>query len=224
MSNQTTTPPIWRRKQVVLPVFVVALIALLISGTRFYTPGTEPEPTAQGANANLVQNPTAYAQEQYQAAVVPTIEQNAIDIVTLVTALQQDANAAGAEYGHKNGDSPWSFPVTATGTVAEGEFGEVALEIAGMPAGLTVGVQTGPAITGTAIRDATGLMTFEMFINQIDFATAATALNDQVKAHVLAITNFDELLGKEITVVGAFTYDNTAHIKITAISIEASNG
>ena len=52
--------------------------------------------------------------------------------------------------------------------------------------GIRVRVQTGPAINGTDVRDATGTVEFGQFKNQIEYQDAGSALNDQVKAQVLA--------------------------------------
>lgn len=217
--SQASGRPFWKSTLLWKSLMWVAVIAVIIGGTRFYAPGTEPTDEPAGEQ-NYIVDPVAYAQEIYEAQVVPNITENAVDLVTLLEAIAADPEQAGAEHGHRNGDSPFSYPVRVTGTVVEGVFGEAGLEVEGA-GDVTVGVQTGPAITGTAVRDATGLVTFEMFLNQIDFAAVATELNNQVKATVLTETDFEALMGSEITVLGAITYDDEAHITITPIQIEA---
>ena len=59
------------------------------------------------------------------------------------------------------------------------------MKVKGVPKDVTVSVQIGPALPGTAIRDAGGLFEFSEFVNQVEYADAATALNNQVKAQVL---------------------------------------
>lgn len=218
--SSATRRPFWKRPIVWKTAMWVAILAVIIGGTRFYAPGTEPTSEAVG-DENVVADPVAFAAEIYQERVVPTITDNAVELPTLLDAIAADPEAAGAEFGHRNGESPFSYPVRVVGTVAEGKFGEAALEVEGLAEDVTVGVQTGPAVTGTSVRDATGLVTFEMFLNQIDFATVGTELNNQIKETVLAETDFDALMGQEVTVIGAITHDNAAHIKITPISIEA---
>lgn len=213
--------PVWKRPAAVRLALALVILVVIIAGTRFYAPGTEPSSGAVG-DENVVADPVSYAQGVYEADVVPAITDNAVDMPELLEALAQDEGTAD-EYGFRNGGSPYSFPVRVTGTVVEGPFGEVGLEVEGLPSEVTVGVQTGPAVTGTAVRDATGLITFEMFLNQIDFASVATELNNRVKENVLGVTDFDALMGSEVTVVGAFTHDNDEHIKITPISIEAAS-
>lgn len=219
--QSSTRVPLWRRPAFVRVGLGLVLLAVIVAGTRFYAPGTEPSSGAV-SDENVIADPVSYAQSVYDADVVPAITDNAVDLTELLDALAKD-EAAADEYGFRNGGSPYSFPVRVTGTVVEGAFGEAGLEVEGLPSDVTVGVQTGPAVTGTAIRDATGQITFEMFLNQIDFASVASELNNRVKENVLSVTDFEALLGDEVTVVGAFTHDNPSHIKITPISIEAAS-
>lgn len=219
--QSSTTIPVWRRPAFVRAAVALAIIAVIISGTRFYAPGTEPS-SGSVSDENVIADPVAYAQSVYDSEVAPAITDNAVELSELLEALAQD-EAAADEFGFRNGGSPYSFPVRVTGTVVEGPFGEVGLEVEGVPSDVTIGVQTGPAVTGTAIRDATGQITFEMFLNQIDFASVATELNNRIKENVLTVTDFEALMGSEVTVVGAFTDDNETHVKITPISIEESS-
>jgi predicted lipoprotein len=80
--------------------------------------------------------------------------------------------------------------------------------VAGVPADLLIRVQTGPAINGTDLRDATGTITFGQFTNQIAYQNAASALNDQLKQKVLSKIGTSKLTGKTISVVGAFQLIN----------------
>ena len=65
-------------------------------------------------------------------------------------------------------------------------------------------VQTGPALNGTDVRDATGTIAFGQFTNQIDYQNAGAALNDEVKKQVLAKIDTAHLTGKTISVIGVF--------------------
>ena len=84
-----------------------------------------------------------------------------------------------------------------------------------------VSVQIGPAINGTTLRDATGLISFNDFVNQVEFSNAATALNTEMKADVLADLDPASLAGKQVTVVGATAPLNPKVITVTPVSIEA---
>lgn len=68
---------------------------------------------------------------------------------------------------------------------------------------VTVAIQIGPVIRGTALRDASPFIQFSDFRNQFDFAAAANALNDHVLRTVIGAAPLDRLVGSTITFVGA---------------------
>ena len=88
---------------------------------------------------------------------------------------------------------------------------------------MTVSVQTGPAIMGTALRDVTGETTFDMFENQIDYAQVGLSLNEPLKTGVLTDNDLASMTGQRVTVVGAFAYSDPTHVVITPVSIEAAS-
>ncbi len=215
----STTKPFWKRPALTWGAVWIVLAVVIVAGTRFYTPGTEPEATGAKGNQDIITDVAAYAAEEFSASVVPSIEEKAQNLPDLIAKIEADPDAAGKEYGSKAGDSPWSFPVTVEGTIGEASFGEVALTVPGMsqPA---VGIQTGPAIKGTAVRDSIGTITFGMFENQTEFARAATELNNQVKATVFSEFDLATMQGSTVKITGAFTYDDPSHILITPVKVE----
>jgi predicted lipoprotein len=68
---------------------------------------------------------------------------------------------------------------------------------------VTVAIQIGPVIRGTALRDASGFIEFSDFTNQFDYAGAANALNDYALRIVLGALPADTLQGRTITFIGA---------------------
>ena len=63
-------------------------------------------------------------------------------------------------------------------------------------------IQIGPVIRGTAVRDALDFIRFTDFVNQLEFAGVAGALNDNVITAVLQ-TAPGVVSGAEVTFVGA---------------------
>jgi predicted lipoprotein len=73
------------------------------------------------------------------------------------------------------------------------------------------------------LRDATGLVDFNDFLNQIEYANAATELNNKVKSDVLAGFDAKGAEGKTVSFVGAFAYgSNPAVIQVTPVELEAT--
>lgn len=166
--------------------------------------------------------PRAFSAAEFGAAEFPGVQawitERAVDAQVLATDIGADATAAAEKYGVKAGVGS-VIPVKFTGLVGEGRSGIYTIAVDGLPAEQVVRVQTGPAINGTELRDATGEIGFGRFTNQIEYQNAAAALNDALKTGVLAQIDAANLSGKTITVVGAFTLINPNAWLVTPVSV-----
>ena len=192
-------------------VALVVLIALALDST------TRSD-TAPRETGRVTFDPAAYGAKTYPK-VVAEIEQRAVPIDELAEALDDDPDAAGERYGKRQGTSPYNFAVTGSGKAGKAEGGLLPVRVKGL-GDAQVNLQIGPAINGTALRDAVGFITFDQFVNQVDYADAATALNNQVKAEVLK--DVGDLEGKTVDFTGAFTFLAPTVMTITPVALEAS--
>lgn len=147
------------------------------------------------------------------------VETRAADAVTVATAIAKDRATAEKEYGVPAGVGP-VISVKFAGVVGEGKSGIYKVAIDGLPDTLTVRVQTGPAINGTELRDATGKITFGQFTNQIEYQDAGSALNNEMKKEVLTKVDTRALTGKTIAVVGAFKLVNPKSWLVTPVRLD----
>lgn len=159
----------------------------------------------------------AYGKAQF-SKVQSAIEGRAVDAVELAAALDKDQAAAEARYGVPAPAGP-EYSVKFTGRVGKQDFGVYDVAIPGVPETIHVSVQTGPAINGTDLRDATGLIKFGDFRNQIDYQNAGSALNNEMKQAVLSEIGAADLTGKTISVVGAFTLSDPAEWVVTPVKL-----
>jgi predicted lipoprotein len=169
--------------------------------------------------------PEVFNSVDYGATTFPiiqaAIEENAHDLGTVAAALAADQAAATAEYGVVEGTSFPVFSVTFTAVAgAVDAAGMVPFVVDGVPATVIVRMQTGPAINGTDLRDATGTIHFPDFTNQIEYQDAGAALNAELKVEVLAQLDAASLAGKTVTVTGAFQLVNPAGYLITPVKVE----
>jgi predicted lipoprotein len=192
---------------------VVVIVAAMALDTTYKKAG---ETTATGREAF---DPARYGQETYPKAVA-AIEDAAVPLRELVAAIREDPDAAGEQYGKRQGTSPYTFSTTAEGVAGKAEGGLMPVRVKGVPEGTTVSLQIGPAINGTAVRDAAGFIEFGQFTNQVEYAAAATALNEQVKQQVLAGVDRDALDGQRVSFTGAFSSLTPDVITITPIKLE----
>ncbi|MEV0620104.1 DUF2291 domain-containing protein [Nonomuraea sp. NPDC050404] len=212
----TTTVPTGRRR---LPArwIAAAAIALLIVAMAVSTEYRTVE--SARAAAPKAFDPAAYGAQNYQAKVVPAIRSAAVELPTLLKAATEDKEAAGQKYGKRQGTGPYTFAVKATGEAGKARSGLLPVTVEGLPDGTRVSLQIGPAINGTALRDAAGFITFGQFTNQVEYADAATALNNEMRAKLLNGLDVAALDGKEITFTGAFTLLTPQTVTITPVEI-----
>lgn len=191
---------------------VIVLVVLgVVLGTRVVP---SDDPLAQG---NVEFDPTTFGVENFPAVQEGVIDR-AVDAATLADAIAADPDAAAEEYAVDSSGGP-VYSVAFTGVVGEGQSGIYEVQVDGVPDDLLIRVQTGPAINGTELRDATGDIQFGQFKNQIDYQNAAAALNEELKVQVLADVDTASLTGKTIEVTGAFTLVNPSGWLVTPVEL-----
>jgi len=193
----------------------IAVLALVIGFSTEYRPIDAPQAAAQHAF-----DPVAFGAQTYESQVVPELKRSAVDLSVLLPALEQNPQAGGQQYGRRQGDGPYNYAVRGTGVAAGVRSGLLQVTVPGAPPDTQVYLQVGPAINGTALRDAVGFITFGQFLNQVEYADAATALNNEVKQRVLAGLDPAALSGKTISFVGAFTALTPTTVTVTPVELE----
>jgi predicted lipoprotein len=161
-----------------------------------------------------------FADKNWDSKILPAILDRSEDLVAVSEAIQADAAAAGKEFGVVEGTSAPVFTVHFTGVAGAVEAGIMPVTVEGLPEGVSVRVQMGPAIMGTAIRDASGEVHYPQFTNQIDYQDAGSALNDKVKTEILTGIDAASLNGTKITMTGVFQLINPVSYLITPVQIE----
>ena len=172
--------------------------------------------SAEDAQAGVFSAAT-YGRAQFPK-VQSALESRAVDAATLAAALAKDPAAAETQYGMASPAGP-EYAVKFTGKAGKPDFGVYDVAIPGVPDSIHVSVQTGPAINGTDLRDATGLIKFGDFSNQIDYQNAGSALNNEMKKEVLSKVDTSDLAGKTVSVVGAFQLSDPAEWVITPVKL-----
>ncbi len=164
----------------------------------------------------------AFSPESYGASEFPkikaSVEERAADAVEVGQALASDKDAAGKKYGV--GSVNPVIPIKFTGTVEERKSNYNVIKVDGLPEGMAIRVQTGPAVNGTDLRDATGTIEFGQFKNQIEFQNAGSALNNEMKKQVLEGVDVNNLVGKTVSVTGVFKLVNPKNWLVTPVGFE----
>lgn len=172
-------------------VAVVALCGWLGSCVPWTVRPIEPESKAPATAV-------AYVDSVWSAKLVPAVVNSAVDARVLL-----DASAA-ARTGYVRA---CCFLVKGSGTVlavdTKSRVGLALVDIAPFDGKPDVSVQIGPVLRGNSLRDATGLVRFTDFTNQLQFADAGNEINDRVLKMVLAPVVKDLTVGRRIQFVGA---------------------
>jgi predicted lipoprotein len=168
--------------------------------------------------------PDVFSPEAFGEAEFPKIkagiEARAVDAPVLAAAIAADKAAAIKQYGVPSGTGGQVFSVKFTGVVGEGKSGVYDVAVTGLPDTTGIRVQTGPAINGTDLRDATGAIKFGNFVNQIEYQNAGSALNKAMKKAILEKIDTANLKGKTISVIGAFKLINPKKWLVTPVKLD----
>jgi predicted lipoprotein len=160
----------------------------------------------------------------WTSKVLPTIQEKAHDIVRILPEIRSNPEDAGKKYGRREATNPYNYMAKGTGKVTEvhteSQAGTAILEIPDLPEKIVL--QIGPVVRGTALRDATGIVSFNQFTNQLDYADVSKEMNNRALKAALPGLDPNSLPGKTITFFGAFTFDprSKAPILVTPVKID----
>lgn len=202
------------RRRMILGGIAVVLLGAVALDTKVVQVGSDEDFRQQ-----------AFDPDRFGTSEFPRIRDfvtgKAPDGPVLAEAIAADKKTAITEYGTQAGAFA-VMPVTVTGTVGEGKSGVFNLDVDGLPDGVGVRVQTGPAINGTELRDVVGDIEFGAFKNQIEYQDAGAGINRAMSAEVLGDLDRESLTGKTMTVTGVFTLINPKNWLITPVALEVS--
>lgn len=202
------TPPRISRKVKISAAVAALVLAAMALDTKVVVLGSADDVRAE------VFSPEAFGADAFPK-VLANVTARAVDAATLAAEIAADPKAAETKYAVAG-----VYPVTLEGVVGTGKSGIYFVEVAGLPETLKLRVQTGPAINGTELRDASGEISFSQFTNQIEYQDAGSALNKEMKKLVLDSIDTANLTGKTIAVTGAFKLVNPKSWLITPVALE----
>jgi predicted lipoprotein len=186
---------------------ILTLLALAaLAGCKILPTPTEESKAEASAKAF---NPDRMVEEMWTPKVVPYFTSKAGSFAEVAAAAKADPKAAGEKFGNarKQANSPWTYVATVEGTIVASNTTSRAATIDVDVDGdgkADVRAQIGPAMRGTALRDALDFVDFNSFTNQIDFAQFGKSFNTYANANVLSKLPRDGLDGKKVKLLGAY--------------------
>ena len=171
----------------------------------------------------------SFVEPIWNSKVVPTILAQAVEAAVLLPEIRTDPEAAGQKYGKREATNPFNYMIKGSGKVTqvntESRAGTMTVEIGNGSSHETINLQIGPVVIGTALRDATGLVSFNQFTNQIDYAGVSKEMNLRAVRDALAGRDPASFAGKTIQFFGAFTFDpkSTSPIRVIPVKLVIEN-
>ncbi|MFO1150526.1 MAG: DUF2291 family protein [Alsobacter sp.] len=172
-------------------------------------------PAAQGkaeGGQGAAFDPAAKVAGLWTSKALPYLERKAGPFPEVAALAARSPEEAGARYGFraKEGSSPWTLVVRLTGSIVAANTasraGTIDVDVDG-DGKADATVQIGPALRGTALRDSLDFVDFNDFTNQIDFAQFGKAFNQHVDKTLLSALPREGLVGRRVSVLGAYPLD-----------------
>jgi predicted lipoprotein len=161
------------------------------------------------SSSTVTDSPAAYVDSIWVSKLLPAVMSSAVDCRVLLDALAASPSGARARYGRREANGPWQFIVKGEGIVTavdtSSRVGLALVDIAPFDKRPDVTIQIGPILRGTSLRDATGIVRFTDFVNQLQFADAGNELNARILKTVLGPLNKQKLKGEMVSFTGTLS-------------------
>lgn len=158
--------------------------------------------------------PAAFVDSLWDAKLLPAVKSAAVDARTLLDALAASPEAAMTAHARREGPGAAYFIVKGGGVVLDvdtsSRAGLALVDVAPFDGRPDVSIQIGPVLRGVSLRDATGLVRFSDFVNQLQFADVGNELNARVLKSVLAPIDPSALRGRPVRFTGTLAAEASA--------------
>jgi predicted lipoprotein len=128
-----------------------------------------------------------YIKDIWPSKVMPSFGPSAPSLAEILPDLKNSLPNAGARFGRQTGEgSPWTFRAQGDGTVTAidraSRAGSITVAVETPAGGKIIQIQSGPVISGSAVRDSQAYIAFNDFTNQIAYAKVSSEMNRQALA------------------------------------------
>ncbi len=221
---------VWDVWRIALTLLALGALLALNACTPWVVRPLNPA-TGQAQTGEQQFSAVSYVDGIWDSKVVPTVQQNAKDIRTVLDALKGNPDTAKTQYGHQEGSGrPYNFIVKGEGKVLKVDTssmqGTLAVDVPPYDGKADITIQVGPVMSGTSLRDGVGFIHYSEFTNQIDYASVADELNNRVLKGALSKVDIKSLQDKVVTFTGVFSYNDLdpSTLVLTPVELAAKGG
>ena len=213
--------------RVIMLVLLIAYIAVAAATSVVLTPqqieDMDKKATAV-SNSEGGKDMKGYIKDIWPSKIIPEFDANAMELSEVLAGLKDNAEAFTSKYGRRNNDfSPMNFIVKGKAVVESVNIrspaGKIVLDVKDLSGKKNVIIQIGPVIKKSAIRDSLSFIDFNDFVNQIEFGEVSKEIKNYIMQNVVKTIREKDLAGKEVSFVGAFTYDKRGKVLIAPVKI-----
>lgn len=159
---------------------LLLVCCLLLAGC---VPWTVRPLTDSKQAAATTQTPQAFADALWSQKLLPALRAQAVEATQLLPALAASPAQARKQYARSVEPGTAYYTVKGQGRVLDvnttSRVGVANVDLPPYDGRADLTIQVGPVVRGVALRDATNLVPFSNFANQLEFADVAKALNDR---------------------------------------------
>lgn len=185
----------------------VAVLALLAYNSVYFKKLDEVKAGATAFDA------AGYAREFWQKKLTPGISK-AVDLNALTTLLKTDKEKAFSAHSHALGiGNIRYFLVKGEGVVRGVNENEVTLEVGGKEVRIAI-----EYIFGNAVRDASGAIDINAFINSMDFNNVSAEINKLIREKVVPPFKSKVKPGDRVAFCGAIEL-NREHLQVNDMEV-----
>ena len=229
-----------KQKTITIIFAISALLFLLLVGRYGFTV-VKIEDVEKAAQSEVF-DPVAYVDGIWDTKLMPSFNENAVDLSKILSEIQVDSNGATSkedlinitnEYGLITVGEAHVYMVKGNGKVVsvntDTSLGTIEVTLDGYNGPIKVLIYVGTRIPSdeTSVRDAVGFISFGDFKEQTEYGKVSSEINKRVLSEVLGDMDTNSLMGKTITFKGAFnirTFNliqiDLKEIKIVPVEIE----
>ena len=158
-------------------------------------------------SASAPADPKALVDRLWDSRIVPAVLDAAVDVRAVLDAAASNPERARAQFGPPHGFLLLKGRGRVLAVDAASLSHPASLDVPPFDGRADVTLQLGPVIFGSALRDATGIIRFSDFVNQLQFADASNALNERAARAAHAAGDPASLRGKLVEFAGACAWN-----------------
>ena len=201
-------------------IWAIVVIAFLIWGsTQFVVVNTERQAAVLESEKF---DRVTYVDEIWESRLIPAVKDDSAELTTVLNAIDQGLEKS-QEFASISVSGAYNFRVHGVGVVESVDLssksGKAMIRPDGYDGKIVVTLAIGPNLSGEAIRDGAGFISFGDFKDQTEYGQVSRELNKRSGKSVFEALDWENMVGKKVSFGGMFTILTTNQTRINLDTI-----